>query len=143
MPTYRVEVLARDGSTHNPITIEAANAEAAKAIASERGWIVGNAELIMPEMADRPSVEPPEEDDKTEAESIGIMGMVPLLAGLTVVIGGIWMAAAWDMDTTVGSSHNIGKIADREAAMGVGRTILTCGVIAFFGSKIVIAIRRG
>jgi len=42
MPTYEVQVLNRDGSEAQPQVIDARDADAAKGIASERGWIVGS-----------------------------------------------------------------------------------------------------
>lgn len=52
MPTYEVQVLGRDGSEAEPQVIEARDADAARAIASERGWIVGGARECSPTASD-------------------------------------------------------------------------------------------
>ncbi len=141
MPTYRVEVLARDGSTVDPLIIEAPDAQAAKAIASDRGWIVGKAEPIMPEMVERPAATPVVDDNDEANERFGVMSMIPLFSAVVIIVGVIWVLASWQMSTTSGSTYNIGLIADREAALGIGRTILTCGVIGLIGSEIIRAIK--
>lgn len=141
MPTYRVEVLARDGSTAKPLTIEAANPDAARAIASDQGWIVGKAEPIMPEMPDRPTAGDGDQAN-TEDERFDLLGLIPLFSVLVIIVGIIWLLGAWQMRTTSGDTYNIGMIANREASLGVGRTVLTCGVIGFIGSEIIRAIRE-
>lgn len=52
MPTYEVQVLGKDGSDAPPQIIDAKDAEAAKAIAAERGWIVGGARECSPAAGD-------------------------------------------------------------------------------------------
>lgn len=53
LPTYRVQVLARDGSTIDPLTIEATNPDAARAIASAKGCIVGKTKAIVESVASK------------------------------------------------------------------------------------------
>jgi len=144
MPTYRVEVLARDGSTAKPLTIEAPDQDAAKAIASDRGWIVGKAESIMPEMSDRPTAGDRDQanSEDEEDERFDLLGLIPLFSMLVIIVGIVWILGAWQMRTTSGDTYNIGMIANREASLGVGRTVLTCGVIGFIGSEIIRAIRE-
>ncbi len=123
MNHYKVQVIDQATSEADAITVYATDELAARKILSDRGYVIGEVESL------------------GKAKSFDLMQLVPLFAGLLIVVGVIWMLAAWKMDTRIGATHDIGRIADREVAMEAGRTILTCAVIAFFGSKIILAIR--
>jgi hypothetical protein len=66
--------------------------------------------------------------------------VLPLPMAILAIVGVVWTLAAWQMDTSSGDYHNIGMIADREASLTVGTTILIVSVIALVGCEIVRAL---
>jgi len=152
MPTYRVEVLARDGSTAQPLTLEAPDPDAARAIASDQGWIVGKAEQIVPEMANRPAA--PTTENKNDGIPYDDDAILPsasalfkglsefaVLYGIIAIIGLVTTLIGLGMSTGSGSTHNIGMIHNRQVTILIGCTLFVCGLLGGVGCQISMAVR--
>ena len=135
MNEYKVQTIDRVTGAEDFVTVTAASERAAFDSVAEDGFIVGKIKYRGPHFAPKP-VPPPKPSEPFDA-----MNMLSIPMAFFILVGIVWTIAAWQMPTTRGDTYNIGMIADREAAMGVGRTILTCGVIGLMGVEIIRSIR--
>jgi hypothetical protein len=147
MPTYRVEVLARDGSTADPLTIEAATPEAARALASGQGWIVGTACECPPPIREDRSHAVRDSDAAFEQALKPTMEMVKglsdfaVLYGIIAIIGLITTLIGLVMSTASGSTHNLGMIHNRQVTILIGCTLFASGLLGGVGCQISAAVR--
>ena len=134
MTEYRVQVIDRTTGDEDFHIVAAESEQAAYANAAEAGWIVGKIDKGRKLKPAKPA--PANKKMASRADLTAFFSLLLIVASMLCLL------AAWQMDTTVGKTHNIGLISNREIAMGVARTLLTCSVMAYFGAKIVDRIDR-
>jgi hypothetical protein len=138
MKWYKVQLVERSTGISSETTISAENENHARMILSKEGYATGDVQCLG--KVEQPKPKKPVHP-KVERKPFDVMTVLPLPMAILTIVGVVWTLAAWQMDTSSGDYHNIGMIADREASLTVGTTILIVSVIALVGCEIVRALR--